>query len=121
MIYCQQIKTYLTVIVNGEGHVGSDDVVEADLAVLRRAVGIQSLHAHDAVEEASLRHRGLVATLDKHRGELVDVIHTHVHGGPEREGEEVGGKATKQGQIDYLTEQEAETLQSKGFNYSTLY
>lgn len=97
MIYCQQIKTYLTVIVNGEGHVGSDDVVEADLAVLRRAVGIQSLHAHDAVEEASLRHRGLVATLDKHRGELVDVIHTHVHGGPERgrEGEEVGGRGRR--------------------------
>lgn len=97
MIYCQQIKTYLTVIVNGEGHVGSDDVVEADLAVLRRAVGIQSLHAHNAVEEASLRHRGLVATLDKHRGELVDVIHTHVHGGPERgrEGEEVGERGRR--------------------------
>lgn len=99
MIYCRQIKTRLTVVVNGEGHVGSDDVVEADLAVLRRAVGVQGLHAHDPVKQASFRDRSLVAALHKHRGELVDVVDTHVHSGPEsgvewvgREGGGAGGQ-----------------------------
>lgn len=91
MINHQQIRIYLTVIVNGEGHIRSDDVIEADLAVLRRAVSIQGLHAHNPVEQAALWDRGLIATLNKHRGELVDVIHTHMHGGPERPR---GGKAT---------------------------
>lgn len=85
----RQIKIHLTVIVNGEGHIWSDDVIEANLAVLRRAVSIQSLHAHNPVEQAALWDRGLVATLDKHWGELVDVIHAHVHGGP-------GGEAKQQ-------------------------
>lgn len=46
-----QDKTYLTIIVNSEGHIGSDDVIEANLAVLRGAVSIQSLHTHDSVKQ----------------------------------------------------------------------
>ena len=77
----------LTVVVDGEGHVGGDDVVEADLAVLRGAVGVQGLHAHDAVEQAALGHGGLVAPLHEHGGELVDVVDAHVHRGPGDGGE----------------------------------
>ena len=77
-----QDETYLTVVVNSEGHIGSDDVIEANLAVLRGAVGIQGLHAHDPVKQTPFRDRSLVATLHEHGGELVDVVHTDVHGGP---------------------------------------
>lgn len=48
-MYWRQTEV-LTIIVNSEGHIGSDDVIEADLAVLRGAVGIQSLHAHDSIK-----------------------------------------------------------------------
>lgn len=75
-------EPYLTVVVNSEGHIGSDDVIEADLAVLWGAVGIQSLHPHDSVEETPFWDRGLVAPLDEHGGELVDVVDTDVHSGP---------------------------------------
>lgn len=76
-------ETYLTIIVNSEGYIGSYYVIEADLAVLWRAVGIQSLHADNPVKQAPLWDRGLVATLDEHWGELIDVVYTDVHGGPE--------------------------------------
>lgn len=75
-------KRHLTIVVNGEGNIGSDDVVEANLTVLRGTVGIQGFHAHDSVKQTALWDRSLVATLDKHRGELIDVIHANVHGGP---------------------------------------
>lgn len=87
------MQTKLTVVVNSEGHIGSDDVIEANLAVLRGAVGIQSLHAHDPVKQAPFWDRSLVATLDKHWGELIDVVHTDMHGGPEGGREESEGKA----------------------------
>lgn len=80
-----QDVNHLTVVVNSKGHIGSDDVIEADLAVLRGAVGIQSLDPHDPVKQTALRDRSLVASLHKHRGELVDVIHTNMHRGPEGE------------------------------------
>lgn len=72
----------LTIVVDCKRDVGRDDVVETDLAVLRWAVGVQSLHAHDAIKKATLGDRCLVTPLDEHRGELVHVIHTHVHRGP---------------------------------------
>lgn len=78
-----QDETYLTIVVNSEGHIGSDDVIEANLAVLRGAVSIQGLHAHDSVKQTPLWDRSLIATLDEHGGELVDVVHTNMHGGPE--------------------------------------
>lgn len=80
-----QDKTYLTVVINGEGHIGSDDVIEANLAVLRGAVGIQGLHAHDSVKQTPFWDRSLIATLNKHRGELIDVVHSYMHGGPEEQ------------------------------------
>lgn len=91
----------LTVVVNSKGHVGSDDVVETNLAVLWGAVGVESLGAHDAVKEPPLWDRGLVATLHEHGGELVDVVDPHVYGGPDEarkrclEGK-VGGAAGSQ-------------------------
>jgi len=84
----------LTVVVDGEGHVGRDDVIEADLAVLRGAVGVQGLHAHHAVEQAALGHRRLVPPLHEHRGELVDVVDAHVH---RRPGRRRGGEETHRG------------------------
>lgn len=121
MIYPQWIKTYLTVIVNGEGHIRSDDVIEADLAVLRGAVSIQSLHTHNPVKQAALGDRGLIATLHKHWRKLIDVIHTHVHGGPERRR---GGKATnRERAIIQQSRTQKLCLQqpSKCLNYSTYY
>lgn len=96
---------YLTVIVNSEGHIGSDDVVEADLAVLWGAVGIQSLHPHNPVKQTPFWDWGLVATLNEHGGELVDVVYTHMHGGPEVEERGVGREWNakhKQGEIDFI-------------------
>lgn len=84
----------LTVVVDGEGHVGRDDVIEADLAVLRGAVGVQGLDAHHAVEQAALGHRRLVPTLHEHRGELVDVVDAHVN---RRPGRRRGGQETHRG------------------------
>lgn len=78
-----QDEAYLTIVVDSEGHIGSDDVIEANLAVLRGAIGIQSLHAHDSVKQTPFWDRSLVATINEHGGELIDVVHTNVHGGPE--------------------------------------
>lgn len=47
-------KRHLTVVVDGEGNIGSDDVVEANLAVLWGTVGIQGFHAHDSVKQTPL-------------------------------------------------------------------
>lgn len=72
----------LTIIINGERDVGCDDVIEADLAVLRGAVGIHGFHPHNTIKQTTLRHRRLVPTLHKDRRELVHVIYTDVHSGP---------------------------------------
>lgn len=72
----------LTIVVDCKWDVRRDDVVEADLAVLRWAVGVQCFHAYNAIEKTTFGDRCLVPTLDKHRGELIHVIHTHVHCGP---------------------------------------
>lgn len=88
-----QRAVVLTVVVDGERHIARGDLVEADLAVLRRAVCVQGLHLDNAVKEATLWHRGLIVVLHKHGGELVYVIHAHMHCGPvcvrqrEREGQ----------------------------------
>lgn len=73
-----------TVFVDGEGHVGRDDVVAADLAELEGAVGVHGLHLQDAVVLLPFDHRGLVGLLLEHRRVLVDVVHLDVHGGPGR-------------------------------------
>lgn len=71
-----------TVFIDGEGHVGRDDLVAADLAELEGAVGVDGLHLQDAVVLLPLDHRGLVGLLLEHRRVLVDVVHLDVHGGP---------------------------------------
>lgn len=72
-----------TVFVNGEGHVGGDDLVVADLAELERAVGIHRLHLQDAVVLLSFDDGGFVGLLLEHWGIFIDVVHLDVHGGPE--------------------------------------
>lgn len=56
-----------TVFVNGEGHVGGDDLVVADLAELERAVGVHRLHLQDAVVLLSFDGSGFVGLLLEHR------------------------------------------------------
>ncbi len=72
----------LTIIVNGERDVGCDDVIEADLAVLRWAVGINGFHPYNTIKQTTLGHRCLIPTLHKDRRELVHIVYTNVHGGP---------------------------------------
>lgn len=96
-----QNEIHLTIVVNSKGHIGSDDVIEANLAVLRGAVGIQSLHAYDSVKQTPFWDRGLVAALNKHGGELVDVVYANVHGGPE---ESRSGKTNTSREITGTTE-----------------
>lgn len=73
---------FLTVVVNQKGNVGGQDLIVADLAVLRRAVSIDGLHAQDAVVELALGHCHAVQLLHKDRSKLVDVVHANVHCGP---------------------------------------
>lgn len=110
-----QDETYLTVVVNSEGHIGSDDVIEANLAVLRGAVGVQSLHAHNSVKQTPLWDGRLVATLDKHRGELIDVVNTNMHGGPEgggRRGKQRERERDGQAERDYCNDRRHKWLES---------
>ena len=81
---CDETNSHqsLTIIVDGKGYVGGDDVIEAYLAVLGGTVCIESLHTHDAVEQAAFWDGRFVATLHKHGGEFVDVVHTHMDRGP---------------------------------------
>lgn len=74
-----------TVFVDGEGHVGGDDLVVADLAELEGAVGVHRLHLQDAVVLLALDDGGFVGLLLEHGRVLVDVVHLDVHGGPERD------------------------------------
>ncbi len=76
----------LTIIVNGERDVGCDDVIEADLAVLRWAVGINGFHPYNTIKQTTLGHRCLIPTLHKDRRELVHIVYTNVHGGPGKRG-----------------------------------
>lgn len=89
---------HLTIVVDREGHVGSDDVIETDLAVLWRAVGIQSFNAHDSVKQTPFWDWGLITTLDEHGGKLIDVIHTNMHSGPVG-GSVAGGSERQAGEI----------------------
>lgn len=57
----------LTILVDGEGHVGGHDLVVADLAELERAVGIDGLHLQDAVVLLALDDGGFVGLLLEHR------------------------------------------------------
>lgn len=75
-------KNALTIIVNSEWNVGRDDVIEADLAILRGAVSIHRFYPHNAIIQTTLGHRCLISTLHKDRRELVHIIHTNVHRGP---------------------------------------
>lgn len=81
---CVVVAVVLTIVIDDKGNVGGEDVVEADLAVLRGAVRVECLNAHDAVEQTAFWDGGLIATLHEHWGELVYVVHTYMHRGPER-------------------------------------
>lgn len=76
----------LTIIVNGEWHVGRDDVIEANLAILRGTVSIHCFYPHNTIKQTTLRHRCLISTLHKDRRELVHVIYPNVHCGPGKKG-----------------------------------
>lgn len=80
--------TVLTIFVDGEGHIGGDDLVVADLTKLEGTVGIHSLHLQDAVVLLSLDNRGFVGLLLEHGRVLVDVIHLNVDSGPGGEKQE---------------------------------
>lgn len=71
-----------TVFVDGEGHVGGDDLVAADLAELEGAVGVHSLHLQDAVVLLALDDGGFVGLLFEHWRVFIDVIHLDVDSGP---------------------------------------
>lgn len=72
-----------TVFVNGEGHIGGDNLIVADLAELEGAVGVDCLHLQDAVVLLPFNHRGFVGLLLEHRRVLIDVVHLDVHSGPD--------------------------------------
>lgn len=75
----------LTVIVDEEGNIGGQDLVVADLAVLRRAVPIDGLHTQDAVVQLPLGHCHAVQLLHKDRGKLIHIVYSNVHRGPDAE------------------------------------
>lgn len=87
--------TGLTVIVNEEGGVGREDLVVTDLAVLGGAVAINGFHPQDAVIQLALSHCSTVQPLHKHRGKLVDIVDSHMHGRPAR-ARARGGERTSQ-------------------------
>lgn len=72
----------LTILVNGKGHIGGDNLIAADLTELERAVSIHGLHPQDAVVLLALDHCGFVGLLFEHRRVLVYVIHSDVDGSP---------------------------------------
>lgn len=76
--------TVLTVFVDGEGHVRSDNLVVANLTELEGAVGVHSLHLQDAVVLLPLDDCGFVGLLLEHRRVLVDVVHLDVNSGSEK-------------------------------------
>lgn len=57
----------LTILVNGKGHIWSDNLIAADLTELERAVSVHSLHLQDAVILFALDHCGFVGLLFEHR------------------------------------------------------
>lgn len=73
--------SFLTILVDGEGHVRGDNLVVADLAELEGAVGVHGLHLQDAVVLLSLDNCGFVGLLLEYRRVLVDVIYLNVDGG----------------------------------------
>lgn len=73
----------LTVFVDGEGHIGGDDLVVADLAKLEGAVSIHRLHLQDAVVFLALDDGGFVGLLLEHWWVLVDIVHLDVDSGPD--------------------------------------
>lgn len=72
-----------TVFVNGEGHIGGDNLIVADLAELEGAVGVDCLHFQDAVVLLPFNHCGFVGLLLEHRRVFIDVVHLDVHSGPD--------------------------------------
>lgn len=69
----------LTIIVDEEGGVGGEDLIVADLAVLRGAVAINGFHPQDAVIKLPLGYGSPVQPLHKHGGKLIDIVDPHMH------------------------------------------
>lgn len=84
-VMCTPWVRILTIIVDEEGNIGGQDLVVADLAVLRRAVPVDGLHTQDAVIQLPLRHCHTVQLLHKDGGKLIHVIYSNVHCGPDAE------------------------------------
>lgn len=72
----------LTILVNGKGHIGSDNLIAADLTELERAVSVHGLYLQDAVVLFALDHCGFVGLLFEHWRVLVHVIHLDVDRSP---------------------------------------
>ena len=69
----------LTIAVYLEGHVGGEDVVVADGAVVSATVLVLSAQLQDLVEQLALRHLHQVGVALNARCELVHVAHLDVH------------------------------------------
>lgn len=57
---------YLTVLVNGEGHIRGDDLIAANLTELEGTVSIHCLHLQDAVVCFALDDCSLIGLLLEH-------------------------------------------------------
>lgn len=73
----------LTIVVDEEGNIWGQDLIVADLAVLRRAVPVDGLHTQDAVVQLSLRHCHAIQLLHKDGSKLIHIVYSHVHCGPD--------------------------------------
>lgn len=77
----------LTVFVHSERHIRGEDLIAADLAELRGAVCVHSLHPEDTALLLSLHHGRLVGLLLEHRRVLIHVVHLDVDGCSRQGGE----------------------------------
>lgn len=84
-VMCTWWVRILTIVVNEEGNIGGEDLIVADLAVLRGAVAVDGLHTQDAVVQLSLGHCHAVQLLHKDGSKLIHIIHSDVHCGPDAE------------------------------------
>lgn len=84
---CERRRVSLTVAVDSERRVLCDDLVVADLAVLRRTVSVCGVDLQDAVTHSALLHRAWIHGAAEHGGELVHIANLHMYHCPEREEE----------------------------------
>lgn len=84
-VMCTWWVRILTVIVNEKGNIRGQDLIVADLAVLRGAVPIDGLHTQDAVIQLPLRHCHAVQLFHKDGSKLIHIVYSNVHCGPDAE------------------------------------